>query len=161
MDPDRGDEKRTTPTYLEAVSSIMLIAAVRRIRQPGCKDDEMVILESPQGFNKSMALRALCPNGAWFTDDFPLNLKAKELIEATLGKWIIEASELSGKRKAEIERLKASLSRQVDGPIRKAYGWMPDERPRHFILIGTTNATAYLKRSDRCAALLAGRGSPF
>lgn len=133
--------------YVRAISSIMLIAAVRRIRQPGCKYDEMVVFESPQGWNKSTALRALCPDDAWFSDDLRLNLHAQQLIEATLGKWIIEASELSGRRKAEIEQLKAMLSRQSDGPARMAYGHFPVERARHFIIIGTTNSSAYLTDS--------------
>jgi predicted P-loop ATPase len=132
-------------SYVRAVSSIMLIAAVRRIRQPGCKYDEMVVWESSiQGTDKSSAAQALCPNPAWFSDDLRLNLKSQQLIEATLGKWIIEASDLAGKRKTEIEQLKAMLSRQVDGPARMAYAHFPVERPRHFIIIGTTNSTAYL-----------------
>jgi hypothetical protein len=67
-------------TYLQAVSSIVLIAAVKRIRHPGCKYDEMLVLESPQGWDKSTVLRALCGCDAWFSDDCPLNLKSKELI---------------------------------------------------------------------------------
>lgn len=131
--------------YTRAVSSIMLIAAVRRIRRPGTKYDEMVIWESArQGTDKSSAAQALCPNPAWFSDDLPLNVKSQQLIEATLGKWIIEASDLAGKRKTEIEQLKATLSRQVDGPARMAYGHFPVERKRHFIIIGTTNSSAYL-----------------
>ncbi len=131
--------------YSRAISSIMLIAAVRRILQPGTKYDEMVVWESStQGTDKSSAAQALCPNPAWFSDDLPLNLKSQQLIEATLGKWIVEASDLAGKRKAEIEQLKAMLSRQVDGPARMAYAHFPVERPRHFILIGTTNSSAYL-----------------
>jgi len=133
--------------YVRAVSSILLIAAVRRIRQPGAKYDEMVVLESEQGLNKSSALRALCPNESWFSDDLRLNLHAQQLIEATLGKWIIEASDLAGKRKTEIEQLKAMLSRQVDGPARMAYAHFAVERPRHFIIIGTTNSKAYLTDS--------------
>lgn len=135
--------------YTRAVSSIMLIAAVRRIRQPGCKYDEMVVWESPvQGTDKSSAAQALCPHPAWFSDDLRLNLHSQQLIEATLGKWIIEASDLAGKRKTEIEQLKAMLSRQVDGPARMAYAHFPVERPRHFIIIGTTNSSAYLMDSS-------------
>lgn len=135
--------------YTRAVSSIMLIAAVRRIRQPGCKYDEMVVWESPiQGTDKSSAAQALCPHQAWFSDDLRLNLHSQQLIEATLGKWIIEASDLAGKRKTEIEQLKAMLSRQVDGPARMAYAHFPVERPRHFIIIGTTNSSAYLTDSS-------------
>lgn len=130
--------------YVRAVSSIMLIAAVRRVLHPGCKYDEMVVWESDQGAEKSSAAQALCPDPAWFSDDLQLNLRSQQLIEATLGKWIVEASDLAGKRKTEIEGLKAMLSRQVDGPARMAYAHFPVERPRHFIIIGTTNSAAYL-----------------
>lgn len=130
--------------YTRAVSALVLIAAVRRIRQPGAKFDEIVVLESGQGMEKSSALRALCHDPDWFSDDLPLNLSSQQMIERTLGKWIIEAADLAGKRKAEIEQLKAMLSRQVDGPARMAYAHFAVERPRQFILFGTTNSTAYL-----------------
>lgn len=130
--------------YVRAISAIMLIAAVRRIRSPGAKYDEMVVWESAQGTNKSSAAQALCPQTTWFTDDLQLNLRSKELIETTLGKWIVEASDLAGKKKTEIEQLKAMMSRQVDGPARMAYAHMPVSRPRHFILVGTTNSSIYL-----------------
>ena len=47
----------------------------------------------------------LCWNEEWFSDDFALNIGSKELIERTLGKWIIEASDLAGsaKRKSSIK----------------------------------------------------------
>jgi predicted P-loop ATPase len=71
-----------TPTpYVQAVSAIVLIAAVRRVKVPGCKYDEMLVLESQQGLQKSSALRALCPNPDWFTDDFQLNVGAQRMIE--------------------------------------------------------------------------------
>ena len=131
--------------YARAVSSILLIAGVRRIRSPGCKYDEMVIWEDPtQGTDKSSAAAALCPDAAWFSDDLPLNIDSKQMIEKTLGKWIIEASDLAGKRKAEIDQLKATLSRGTDGPARLAYAHFPVERQRHFIVIGTTNNRQYL-----------------
>lgn len=130
--------------YVRAVSAIMLIAAVRRVLTPGCKYDEMVVLEGTQGAGKSSAVQALCPNPDWFTDDLPLNLKSQQVIEATLGKWLVEASDLAGKRKTEVEGLKAMLSRQVDGPARLAYARIPVERPRHFIIVGTTNSSTYL-----------------
>jgi predicted P-loop ATPase len=134
-----------TQTYLEAVSAIVLIAAVRRIMHPGCKYDEMLVLESEQGLNKSSALRALCPYDEWFSDDLPLNCDAKEIIERTLGKWIIEASDLVGGRKADRDHLKSMLSRQIDGPARMAYARKPVERARQFIIVGTTNSASYLE----------------
>lgn len=139
----RSDEHEA---YVRAVSTIVMVAAVRRVRKPGCKFDELLILESGQGTFKSSALRALCPNEDWFTDDLPLGVDAKQVIERTSGKWIIEASELHGIRRSEAEHLKSFLSRQVDGPVRLAYERTATEVARQFIVVGTTNSmTSYLK----------------
>jgi predicted P-loop ATPase len=134
--------------FVRAVATLMLIAAVRRVHQPGCKFDEMPVLESGQGQGKSSALRALCPNEEWYSDDLPLNVDAKQVIERTAGKWIIEASELNGNRSAQAEHLKSMTSRQTDGPVRLAYARLPVSKHRQFIIVGTTNAAhGYLKDS--------------
>src|SRR5262249_19481581 len=44
--------------YVRAVGPRVLISAVARIFEPGCKVDNSIILEGPQGLQKSMALRA-------------------------------------------------------------------------------------------------------
>ena len=129
---------------VRAIGPIFLVAAVRRVRQPGCKFDELLVWESQQGWEKSAAARALCPRESWFSDDLQLRASSKEVVEATGGKWIIEASELVGSKR-EAERLRGFLSRQVDGPVRLAYGHYSTEVPRQFIVIGTTNKHAYLK----------------
>lgn len=131
--------------YVKAVTALFMISAVKRVRYPGCKVDEMLVLESPQGKGKSSAIRALCPNEDWFTDDFPMNIDSKEIIERTLGKWIIECAELAGARKAQAEHMKSMISRQTDGPVRMAYARLPMEQPRQFVIFGTTNSTSYLK----------------
>ena len=134
--------------YVRAVSALPLLAAVRRVRLPGAKFDELLILESPQGTGKSSALRALCPNDEWFSDDLPLGVDSKLTIERTAGKWILEAAELHGNRGRETETLKAFLSRQVDGPVRLAYARLSMSVPRQFVLVGTTNRRGhYLKDS--------------
>lgn len=140
--------KAADTQYVRAVSSIMLLAAVKRVTHPGCKYDEMVVLESgAQGLMKSTALRTLCPDERWFSDDLPLNVDAKQIVERTIGKWIIEASDLSGMNPYQVEHLKGMLSRQVDGPVRLAYGRLPVEQPRQFIIVGTTNSYTYLTDS--------------
>lgn len=132
-------------SYTEAVGSLVLIAAVRRVRQPGCKFDEMLILESDQGTLKSSALKVLCPHEDWFSDDLPLNVDAKQIIERTAGKWIIEASELKGMSGRDVDHLKSMISRSRDGPVRLAYERNPTQIDRQFIIIGTTNSHIYLK----------------
>jgi predicted P-loop ATPase len=131
--------------YVRAVAGLVLVAAVRRIRQPGCKFHEMLVLISKQGLNKSSAVQTLCPNDQWFASDFPLNVDAKQVIERTGGKWIVEASELEGLGKRDLGHLKSMLSRPADGPVRLAYDRLPTEVPRQFVAIGTTNLETFLK----------------
>jgi hypothetical protein len=124
--------------YVRAVSRIVLVAACRRIRKPGAKYDEMLILESQQGTDKSTALRTLAADDEWFTDDLPLGGDARRFMESTAGKWIVEAGELKGMGKSDINSLKACLSRQRD-EARMAYGHKNSRVPRQFVIIGTTN----------------------
>ena len=132
--------------YTRAVGALVVLAAVRRVKHPGVKFDEMLILESPskQGLNKSTAISTLCPDPAFFSEDLPLNATSQRLIESTSGKMIIEASELSGMRASQHESLKSMLSRTVDGPVRMAYDRLPIQKPRSWIIIGTTNSSSYL-----------------
>ena len=130
--------------YVCAVGKIVLVAAVRRVRQPGCKFDEMLILESEQGTEKSLGLSILAVNSDWFSDDLPLNADGKKAIEQLRGRWIVEAAEMSGLKKADVEPLKAFLSRQVDR-ARLAYGRITTQHPRECIVVGTTNEAIYLK----------------
>lgn len=140
----RAAKVQDTP-YVRAISKIPILAAVRRVMNPGCLFQEMLILESnEQGLEKSSMIQALCPYEDWFSDNLPLNVDSKQVIERTSGKWIIEASDLSGMRSSQVEGLKAMLSRRVDGPVRMAYAHVAREQPRQFIIVGTTNSYNYL-----------------
>lgn len=133
--------------YVRAVSRIVLVAACRRVRKPGAKYDEMLILESPQGSDKSQGLRSLAFNEDWFTDDLPLHGDTRRFMESTAGKWIVEAGELKGMGRSDVAALKACLSRQRD-EARLAYGHKNTRVPRQFVIIGTTNETeGYLRDS--------------
>lgn len=136
-------EVEDTP-FVRAISRLVLVAAVRRVRQPGCKFDEMLILEGDQGTLKSSALAALCPNREWFMDDFKIGLDTKTQMERTNGKWIVEAGELKGLTNGDLNDLKANLSRCVD-EARMAYGHEVSVVRRQFIVIGTVNEEQYLR----------------
>lgn len=136
---------KDTP-FVRAIGKLLLLAAVRRVRQPGCKFDEMVVLEGGQGTGKSTALRILAINDEWFTDEVPLHGSGKEAIEALSGKLIVEAAELKGMSAGKVEHLKAFVSRQVDR-ARLSYGRVTTEMPRQCVLVGSTNSDAYLMDS--------------
>lgn len=131
--------------YVRAVSRAFLIAAVRRVRQPGCSFDTMLVLEGAQGTGKSAALRILAISDDWFTDDVPMG--SQDVIEATAGKWIVEMSEIEGMGQGDVAALKAFLSARVDVGTRPAYQREAPKVPRHFVIVGTTSAAEYLKDS--------------
>lgn len=131
----------TDSKYTRAVGRLILVAAVRRVRQPGCKFDEMVVLESEeQGKFKSSALRALAVQDEWFTDQLPLGENNRTMMEATGGRWIVECGELNGMNKADEKWLKNYLAAQSDHG-RPAYARKDITVKRQFVAFGTTNET--------------------
>lgn len=126
----------------QAFGRLCLVAAVRRVRQPGCKFDTILVLEGPQGSGKSTAISILAGSDN-FSDQEILNLDPKAQMEAVEGVWIYELAELAGLRRADTTRVKAFASRTIDRG-RPAYGRFTEKRPRQFILIGTTNDEQYL-----------------
>lgn len=130
--------------YVEAVSSLILIAAVARVYQPGCKFDEMLVLESPQGADKSSAVRLMAVRDEWFTDGLELGSRSREIIEQISGKWLVESSDLTGIHRSEVEAIKQFLSKQSDR-ARLAYAHQPTERFRQCVFFGTTNSSRYLR----------------
>jgi len=127
---------------VRAISSIILIAAVRRARQPGTKFDQIVVLEGEEGLNKSTAIRVLAGD-EYFSDQHILDVKEREVQEQLAGVWIYEIADLAGISRAEVERVKAFASRQVDR-ARKAYGRVREDVPRRCVFFATTNDKEYL-----------------
>jgi predicted P-loop ATPase len=72
-----------------------------------------------------------------------LTASAREVIERLRGRWIVECADLSGMTRAEIEDLKAFLSRREDAATLK---YDPDTTKyrRSCIFVGTTNREKYL-----------------
>lgn len=128
--------------YHRSVGTKLLCAAVRRVRQPGCKFDYVLVLEGDQGRGKSRACAALFGID-WFTDNLSHDLAHKDAQQGMSGKWGLELGELSALMRTTSQVAKAFFSRQVDY-FRPPYGKSFVERPRQCIFIGTTNDPDYL-----------------
>ena len=127
--------------YTRQVTRKMLIAGVKRIYEPGCKFDYMLVLIGPQGAGKSSLLAKL--GRKWFSDSLR-NFDNKEAGEHLQNAWIFELGELSALRKAEIEEVKAFLSK-IEDRYRVAYDRVVSDFPRKCIFFGSTNNSEFLK----------------
>jgi hypothetical protein len=130
-----------------AFGRIALIAAVRRVRQPGIKFDPIIVLEGPMGTQKSKAIETLAGNEN-FSDQTILGARDKEQQELLAGVWLYEIAELTNIRRTEVEHIKAFASRTHDR-ARPAYGYNRIDQPRRCVLFATTNNDHYLKEPDR------------
>ena len=130
--------------YIRAVSRKWLIAAVSRIREPGCKFDEMLVLVGGQGMGKSTFFSRLARRPEWFSDSITRIEGTKESMEQLSGKWIIEIGEMTGMKRAETESVKAFLSKTEDS-YRPAFARYVDNFPRQCVFGGTSNRDDFLQ----------------
>lgn len=123
--------------YTRDVTRKSLVAAVKRVMEPGCKYDYMVVFVGKQGRGKSMLVKTLAPVEDWASDSMT-TFQGKEAMETVQGKWIIEVPEMHAFDKAEMSVVKAFITKQRDY-YRAAYAEFAEERPRQCVLFGTTN----------------------
>ena len=114
--------------------------------RPGCKVDNMVVLEGPQGRGKSTLLEIL--GGPWYSimrtspssKDFEITLK---------GKWLIEIAEMDSFGRSEVATVKRTLSTATDR-YRNPYAVHASDHPRRSVFAGSTNQSTWL--SDETGA---------
>ena len=130
--------------YTRAVTRKTLCGAVVRVRQPGIKFDYIPVLNGPQGIGKSTLIARL--GGEWYSDSVSLtDMNDKTAAEKLQGYWILEIGELAGMKKADIDKVKAFISRQ-DDKYRASFGRRVTPHPRQCIFFGTTNSqNGYLR----------------
>ena len=127
--------------YTRHVGQGLLVSAVARVMKPGCKVDEMVVLEGGQGLGKSTCVAELF-SMQWYleTAEPPAT---KDFYVTMQGNWGIEIGEMQSFSKADINQVKMSITRR-DDKYRAPYDRHASSHPRQCIFIGTTNADAYL-----------------
>lgn len=127
--------------YSRAISQNFWISMIARVYTPGCKVDNMVILEGKQGARKSSALEILGRD--WYvTNSQDVNKNDFKMV--LRGRLLVELDELDALSKAEANKIKSVLSTATDA-FRAPYAADVADHPRSCIFVGTTNETNYLK----------------
>ena len=122
--------------YTSAASRNFWLSLAARILTPGCKVDNMVVLEGPQGVGKSQALKLIA--GDWFAEQHESATNPKAFAEILQGKILVEISEMDAFNRAEVNRVKQTISCSSDR-FRASYGRYAADHPRTCIFVGTTN----------------------
>lgn len=113
-----------------------LVAAIRRVREPGYKHDYiLVLIGETQGQGKSTLVSTLF--SPWFQDNLP-DLATKAAANALRGFWGIELAELEKILRADDATVKAFLSRTEDVFDQK-YERDTSRYPRQCVFVGTSN----------------------
>lgn len=118
-----------------------LVGAVKRILEPGCQFDNVLIIKGKQGYFKTSLFRELASSD--YFDSINLSYNKDDLMICH-SKWILELGECEEAIKPyTMNKLKAFITKQND-TYRKPYDKSPITVHRQFILVGTTNKDEFL-----------------
>jgi predicted P-loop ATPase/phage/plasmid primase-like uncharacterized protein len=128
--------------YVRLAGTKWLIAAVARVMRPGCKADNVLILEGKQGWYKSTALEVIAGK-PWYTNS-PIRIGDKDTYAVMAGKWIIELAELDSLNKSDSSAAKSFFATETDR-FRNFYGKRATDVHRQGVFAGSVNFDTYLK----------------
>lgn len=124
--------------YTRAITKKTFAACVARAYRPGTKFDSIPVLDGAQGIGKSTLIKYLAGE-EFFSDNLSLtDMNDKTAAEKIQGNWLIEIGELSGMKKADIEKVKSFVS-TTDDKYRASYGRVVESHPRQCVIFATVN----------------------
>jgi predicted P-loop ATPase len=124
------------------MTKIWFVAAVKRIFEPGCKFDNMIVLQGEQGIGKSSICDLISLK---YSNNVSLNeIGSKDLINKLNRTWIAVVDELDSFNKKEMSNIKTFISNTKD-TARLAFGKNAETYSRHCVFIGSTNDSTFLR----------------
>lgn len=127
----------------EMMTFIWFVATVKRIFEPGCQFDNMIVLQGRQGIGKTQVVRRLLQKG--YVNELKDELNNNtNLIHKLNISAIVYIDELDSFTKAEMSTIKSFISAESDSG-RLSYAHDAKNYPRHCTFIGSTNDTTFLK----------------
>jgi predicted P-loop ATPase len=121
--------------YHAAVGRCFFVGMARRVLEPGCQMDNVMLLEGGEGNGKSSILRII--GGDWYTEAIE-PITSKDFYLCLQGRILVELSEMSSFERASVEKVKAVITNRVD-TFRSPYDMLPADYPRQCVFTCSTN----------------------
>ena len=120
----------------------MLVGMVKRVFNPGCKFDELMVLTGIQGVGKTSFIEKLALFPEWYCS--LNNIKGKDAVSNLVGKVVVELEEFVALRNAKsADEAKLFISARTS-TVRLPYERFSADVKRTCILIATTNDATFL-----------------
>lgn len=123
--------------FVRMVGPKVLISAVARAMQPGCKVDTIMVLEGPQGLRKSSAIAALFGED-YTAESVSLFDQHNKMVMQMMGAWCVELAEFVAVVRKEQGGVKGLISMRSDRVV-LPYAKSASTHPRRCIFFGTIN----------------------
>jgi len=127
--------------HVRAAGLRWLVSAMARANAPGCQVDTMLVLVGKQGIGKSRALEALAAGLYVATHT---QVQDKDFTLALDRGWLIDMAELSSMNHSDANHIKGIITTATDH-IRPPYAAVIERKPRHCVIVGTTNEDRFLR----------------
>ena len=142
--------KKLLPKYLGADDTLLnswimkhvLVGMVKRVFNPGCKFDELMVLTGIQGVGKTSFIEKLALLPEWYCS--LNNIKGKDAVSNLVGKVVIELEEFVALRNAKsADEAKLFISARTS-TVRLPYERFSADVKRTCVLVATTNDATFL-----------------
>lgn len=120
-----------------------MVSAVARVMDPGCKVDLSLVLVGGEGVGKTWWIERM--SRGWHAILGPVH--RPDTLAIAHRAWIVVDDECAGRTASDAEELKSWLTRRED-TWRAPYARAAVTRRRSFVVWGTTNDRAFLRRED-------------
>lgn len=134
-------EIEDTP-LVRALSKKWFIAAVKRVFEPGCQFDNMIVLQGETGIGKTTFCRLL--SNEFYSEIKFDEITNKDIVDKLNKTWIGIIDEMDEFDKKAMGTIKSFLSTRKD-LVRLAYGRNTTTYYRHSIFIGSLNDETFLR----------------
>lgn len=119
-----------------------MVAAIKRTMKPGCKFDNIIILQGAGGIGKSTLCERLAKK--FFSEMSLGEIDGKDIVHKMNMTWIAIIDEMDNMNRKDMSSIKSFLSRTKE-VTRLAYAKFPEPYFRHCVFIGSINDETFLR----------------